>query len=68
MSGSYNTSVFPLLLLLVYTLLLLLCPCIPHVVIVVPHRSPLLLLVCPIKSKYCYCCALTLLLLGRLGL
>ena len=28
-------------------LLLLLCPCSPHIVIIVPHRSPLLLLLCP---------------------
>jgi len=28
-------------------LLLLLCPCSPHIVIIVPHTSPLLLLLCP---------------------
>ena len=39
MLGPYNTSISPLLLFL--------CPCSPHIVIIVPHRSPLLLLLFP---------------------
>ena len=48
---------YPLIVVGVAPLLLFLYPCSPHIVIIVPHKSP-----------YCYYCALTLLLLGRLGL
>ena len=45
--GPSNTSVFPYYYFHCSPLLLLLCPCCPHIVIIVPHRSPLLLLLCP---------------------
>ena len=32
------------------------------------HIVPIFLLLCPIEAHYCYCCALTLLLLCQLGL
>ena len=57
MLGPYNTSVAACCYCSVAPLLLLLYPYSPHIVIIVPH-----------KSHYCYCCALTLLLLGWLGL
>ena len=39
MFGPYSTSVAPLIVIVV--------PCSPHIVIIVPHRSQLLLLLCP---------------------
>lgn len=47
MWGPYNTSAFPYYYCHCSPLLLLLCPCCPHIIIIVPHRSPLLLLLCP---------------------
>ena len=45
--GPHNTSVFPYYYCHYSSLLLLLCPFCPHIVIIVPRRSPLLLLLCP---------------------
>ena len=45
--GHYNISVFPHYYCHYSPLFLFLCPCCPHIVVIVPHRSPLLLLVCP---------------------
>ena len=47
MLGPYNASVFPYYYCHCIPLLLLLCPCYPLMVIIVPHRSLLLLLLCP---------------------
>ena len=56
MLGTYITSVVPHFCT-VAPLLLLLYPCSPHIVIIVPHKTPLLLLF-----------AHRLILLGQLGL
>jgi len=53
MLGPYNTSDYPITIVVV---LILLCPIVP-----------ILLFMCPIESLYCYFCAFILLLLGRLG-
>ena len=45
--GPYNTSVTPYCYCSINPLLLLLCPCIPHIFIIVPHGIPLVLLLCP---------------------
>ena len=42
MLGPYNTSDYPITIV-VYPLLIFLCPYCPHIVITVPHRIPLLL-------------------------
>ena len=42
MLGPYNTSDSPITIVVV-SLLILLCPYCPHIVITVPHRIPLLL-------------------------
>ena len=40
--------VYPLIVIVsVSPFLLLLCPCSPHIVVIVPHRNPLLLYLCP---------------------
>ena len=47
MLGPYNTSLFPYYYCHCSPLLLFLFPCCPHIVIIVPHISQLLLLLCP---------------------
>jgi len=56
MLGPYNTSDYPITIVVVSL-----------INIVVPLLSPILLLLCPIESLYCYFCGFILLLLGRLG-
>ena len=57
MLGPYTTSVTPYCYY--NPLIILLYPCSPHIVIIVPHRSPLLLLLCPyiiiVRSAGLYC-------------
>ena len=47
MLGPYNTRVSPYFYCYCSPLLLFLFPCSPHIDIIVPHNSPLLLLLCP---------------------
>ena len=50
MLGPYNTSDSPITIVIVALIVIivpLLCPYCPHIVISVPHRNPLLLLLCP---------------------
>ena len=56
MLGPYNTSDYPITIVVV-----------PLINIVVPPIVPILLLLCPIEPLYCYFCGFILLLLGRLG-
>ena len=46
MLGPYSTSVTPYCYYY-NTLIIFLYPCSPHIVIIVPHKIPLLLLLCP---------------------
>ena len=56
MLGPYNTSYYPITIIVVSI-----------INIVVPLFVPIWLLLCPIESLYCYFCAFMLLLLGWLG-
>ena len=56
MLGPYNTSDYPITILVVSL-----------INIVVPLFVPTFLLLCPIESLCCYFCGFILLLLGRLG-
>ena len=50
MLGPYNISDYPITIVvmpLIYIVVPLLPPCSAHIVTIVPHRSPLLLLLCP---------------------
>ena len=55
MLGPYNTSDYPIAIVVM-----------PLIYIVVPPITPILLFLCPIESLYCYFCGFILLLLGRL--
>jgi len=54
----YNTSDSPITIVM-YPLLLLLCPYFSHIVIIVPHRIPLSLFLCIyiiiVRSAWLYC-------------
>jgi len=56
MLGPYNTSDYSITIVVVSLINIL-----------VPLFVPILLLLCPIKSLYCYFCGFILLLLGRMG-
>ena len=58
MLGPYNTSDYPITIV-VYPLLIFLCPYCPHIVITLPHRIPLVLFlwlyIIIVRSAGLYC-------------
>jgi len=58
MLDPYNTSDYPITIVVV-SFINILCPYCPHIVITVPHRTPLLLFLCLyiiIDRSTCLCC------------